>query len=83
MISGGSTTSFPASLTSAQNSGLATIAEGGGRLTRDAQQIANPDSPNVTDALLDLNQSRLTTEAGADVISTSNKMLGSMLDVLA
>jgi hypothetical protein len=76
-------TSFPAGLTSAQNSGLATIAEGNARLTLDAQQIANPDSPNVTDGLLDLSQSRLTTEAGADVISTWNKMLGSLLDVFA
>jgi hypothetical protein len=79
----GSTSSFPAGLTSAQNSGLATIAEGSLRLSQDAQQIANPDSPNMTNALLDLSQSLLTTEAGADVISTSNRMLGSLLDVLA
>jgi hypothetical protein len=75
--------SFLASLPSAQNSGLATIAEGTERLSRDAQQLANPDSPDATNALLDLSQSRLSTEAGADVISTSNKMLGSLLDVLA
>jgi hypothetical protein len=75
--------SFLASLPSAQNSGLATIAESTERLSRDAQQLANPDSPDAANALLDLSQSRLSTEAGADVISTSNKMLGSLLDVLA
>jgi hypothetical protein len=78
-----STSFSPAGSTSAQSSGLATIAEGSLRLSQDAQQIANPDSPNLTSVLLDLSQSLLTTEAGADVISTSNRMLGSLLDVFA
>jgi len=67
----------------AQGSGLAAIATGSRRLTQDAQQIANPDNPNVTNSLLDLNQSLLLAEAGANVISTSNKTLGTLLDVLA
>ena len=71
------------SLQSAQSSGLAAIAAGGQRLDQDAQQIADPDGGNQTNSLLDLNQSLLLTQAGADVISTSNKMLGTLLDVLA
>jgi hypothetical protein len=70
-------------VSSAQGSGLAAIATGSQRLTQDAQQIANPDNPNVTNSLLDLNQSLLLAKAGANVISTSNKMLGTLLDVLA
>jgi hypothetical protein len=70
-------------LQSAQTSGLAAISAGSQRLNQDAQQIANPDSANQTNALLDLGQSLLLTQAGADVISTSNKMLGALLDVLA
>ena len=68
---------------SAQSSGLAAIATGNQILSQDAQQIANPDSQNVTPALLDLNQSRVLTEAGANVISTENKMLGTLLDSFA
>jgi hypothetical protein len=73
----------PAALSSAQSSGLAAIAAGSQRLNQDAQQIANPDSQNVTSSLVDLNQSLQLTQAGASVISASNKMLGTLLDVLA
>jgi hypothetical protein len=69
------------SLPDAQASGLAAIARGAEKLNQDAQQIANPDSPNVTGALLDLNQSRVITQAGANVLRTENKMLGSLLDM--
>jgi hypothetical protein len=68
---------------SSTSSGLATIAAASNRLDQDAQQIANPDSPNQTNSLLDLSQSLLMTQAGADVIKTSNSMLGTLLDVLA
>jgi hypothetical protein len=75
---------FPsANLAGAQGNGLAAIAAGNRRLTQDAQQIANPDSQNVTASLVDLNQSRVLTEAGANVISTENKMLGTLLDSFA
>jgi hypothetical protein len=70
-------------LPSAPGSGLAAIATGSQQLTQDAQQIANPDNPKATNSLLDLNQSLLLAEAGANVISTSNQMLGRLLDVLA
>jgi hypothetical protein len=72
-----------AGLASAQNSGLAAIATGNQRLSQDAQQIANPDSQNVTAPLVDLNQSLVLAQAGANVISTQNQMLGTLLDVLA
>jgi hypothetical protein len=73
----------PAALSSAQSSGLAAIAAGSQRLNQDAQQIANPASQNVTTSLVDLNQSLQLTQAGADVISASNKMLGTLLDIFA
>ena len=76
-------TSLSVSLQSAQNSGLATISAGSQQLNQDAQQIANPGNPNVTNALLDLSQSRLLVQAGADVIGASNQMLGTLLDVAA
>jgi hypothetical protein len=72
-----------ANLAGAQGNGLAAIAAGNQRLTQDAQQIANPDSRDVTPALVDLNQSRVLTEAGANVISTENKLLGTLLDSFA
>ena len=71
------------SLSSAQDSGLAAIATGNQKLSEDAQQIANPDSQNITGALVDLNQTRVLTEAGANVISTENKMLGTLLNAFA
>jgi hypothetical protein len=74
---------FQASLPSAVNSGLATIAAGSRQLNQDAQQIANPDNENLTNPLLDLKQSTLQSEAGAAVIRASNEMLGSLLDVFA
>jgi len=75
---------FPsADLSNAQDSGLAAIAAGSRKLSQDTERIANPSSPNVTASLVDLNQSRVLTEAGANVISTENKMLGTLLDALA
>lgn len=73
----------PASVPSAQDSGLAAIAGGNQRLSQDAQQIANPDSQNVTASLVDLHQFLVLAEAGANVISAENQMLGTLLDVLA
>jgi hypothetical protein len=67
----------------AQSNGLAAIAAGNQKLSQDAQKIANPGGQSVTPALLDLNQSRVLTEAGANVISTENKMLGTLLDSFA
>jgi hypothetical protein len=72
-----------ANLGSAQSSGLAAIAAGNQRLSQDAQQIANPNSPDVTGPLVDLNQSLVLAEAGANVISAENKMLGTLLDAFA
>jgi hypothetical protein len=70
-------------LPSAQSSGLAALATSNRQLNQDAQQIANPDNQNVTNPLLDLNQAKLLTEAGADILRTSNQMLGSLFDMFA
>jgi hypothetical protein len=78
---GGSLSS--ASQSSAFNSGLSTIATGAQNLERDAQQIANPDGPDSTNSLLDLNQSSLLAQAGADVLRASNQMLGTLLNAFA
>jgi hypothetical protein len=72
-----------ASLASAQNSGVAAIATGSQKLSQDAQQIANPDRPDISSSLVDLNASLVLAEAGAKVISTENKMLGTLLDSFA
>jgi outer membrane receptor for monomeric catechols len=68
---------------SALNSGIAAIATGSQQLSQDAQQIANPANENFTDPLVDSTQAVPLTEAGAEVIRTSNQMLGSLLDVFA
>jgi hypothetical protein len=73
----------PVTLPSATNSGLATISNGSRMLNQDAQQIANPGNQNLTAPLVNLSQSNLVAEAGADVIRTANQMLGSLLDVFA
>jgi hypothetical protein len=75
--------SSSAGLAGAQNSGLAAIATESQKLSQDAQQIANPDRPDITAPLVDLNASLVLAEAGAKVISTENKMLGTLLDSFA
>ena len=70
-------------LPNAQDSGVTAVATGNQKLSEDAQQIANPDSPDVTGSLVDLNQALVLTEAGANVIRTENKMLGTLLDAFA
>ena len=70
-------------LPSATNSGLATISDGSRMLNQDAEQIANPGNQNLTAPLVNLSQSNLVAEAGADIIRTANRMLGSLLDVFA
>ena len=75
---------FPSvSFPSAQNSGRAALATSSQQLSQDAQQIANPANENFTDPLVDSTQAVPLTEAGAEVIRTSNQMLGSLLDVFA
>jgi hypothetical protein len=70
-------------LPSVQSSGLAALATSNRQLNQDAQQIANPDNQNVTNPLLDLSQTKLLTQAGADILRTSNQMLGTLLDMFA
>jgi hypothetical protein len=70
------------SVASAVNSGLSTVSAGAQRLNQDAQQIANPDQ-SATGPLVDLGQASIEAQAGADVIRTSNQMLGSLLNAFA
>lgn len=72
-----------ASLASAANSGLGALAAGNQKLNQDAQQIANPDNQNTTAPLLDLSHAKLMGQAGAAVIRATNRMIGTLLDVLA
>ena len=73
----------PVSAPSAQDSGLSAIATATQKLDSDAQQVANPDRAGVTGPLVDLNQALVLAQAGANVISAENKMLGSLLDAFA
>jgi hypothetical protein len=68
---------------SAVSSGLDALATSNRRLAQDAQQIANPDNQNLTNPLLDASQSLLLGEVGAAVISTYNRILGTLLEVFA
>lgn len=70
-------------LPSTQTSGLNAIAAGTQKLNADAQQIANPNGTDDTAPLVDLNQALVLAQAGANVISTENKLLGSLIDALA
>jgi hypothetical protein len=76
--------SIPSSaLPTAFTSGQTAIATGSRRLGEDAQQVANPDSPDADTALLDSSQTLVLAQAGANVIKTANQMLGSLLDAFA
>jgi hypothetical protein len=68
---------------SATGSGLAAISTAQQELSQDASQIANPDSPPSTQALTNLQQSSALNGAAADVIDTSNQMMGTLLNVFA
>jgi hypothetical protein len=75
--------SASAALSGAAAGGLAAISAGSSRLDQEAQQIADPNSPDVTDALVNTTQSLQSAQAGADIISASNQMLGTLLDIFA
>ncbi len=70
------------SVSAAINSGLSSISAGTARLDQDAQQIANPNA-DATGSLLDLPQASIQAQAGAEVIRTSNQLLGTLLNAFA
>lgn len=78
-----SSNSASAALSSAANSGVAAIATGSNRLDQQAQQIADPNSPDLTTSLASTAPSLQIAQAGADVISTSNETLGTLLNTFA
>jgi hypothetical protein len=59
------------------------IATGNQQLNQDAAQIANAGDQTPINPLVDLSQSSLLAEAGAEVIRASNQMLGTLLDAFA
>ena len=67
----------------AQNSGLAALATSSQQLSQAAQQVANPANANFINPMVAASQSLFLTQAGAAVISTSNEMVGTILDVFA
>jgi predicted PurR-regulated permease PerM len=71
------------SLPSAVTSGTAAIASGNQMLNQDAEQIANLNNQDLLHPLMNLSQSNLLAEAGADVIRASNNVLGTLLDSFA
>jgi hypothetical protein len=71
------------SVLTAITSGQAAIATSTQMLSQDAQALANPDTQNPTAPLMSATQSNLLNAAGAEVIQTSNEMLGTLLDVFA
>jgi len=71
------------SVLSAITGGQAAIATSTQELSQDAQAVANPDTENATVPLMSATQSNLLNAAGAEVIQTSNEMLGTLLDVFA
>jgi hypothetical protein len=77
-----SSVSLP-SLSSAQNSALGALATSSQQLDQSAQQLANPNNQDLVGPLTAATQSLNLTEAGAAVLNTSNKMLGSLLNMFA
>jgi hypothetical protein len=68
---------------SAQSSGVNALTVANQRLSADAQQIADPNSADITAPLVDLSQALVLAEAGANVISTENKMMGALFNAFA
>lgn len=81
-----STLSFISNIPDAAQSAQLGIARGIRGLNQDAQvvaQSATGSGGDVTGALVDSLQQRLSVEASAKALSASDKMLGTMLDIMA
>ncbi len=76
-----SITAIPAAAQIATNA----IQRSGQALARDAAVVANPDvaSPDLVAALVDSRQQVLYTAAAAKLISASDEMTRSVIDILA
>jgi hypothetical protein len=69
--------------TGASAAGQTAVARSSQRLSADAQSLASPSGASSDAALLDSSQTLLLAEAGAAVIKTADKMLGTLLDAFA
>ncbi|GDY27263.1 MULTISPECIES: flagellar biosynthesis protein FlgE [unclassified Agarivorans] len=73
----------------AANSGYQIIANANQQVSESAQTLAEvaakrePQQNEVVDALVSLSQAELYAKAGAKVIQTESKMLGTLLDIEA
>ena len=73
----------------AANSGFQIIANANQQVSQSAQTLAEvaaqrePQQKEVVDAIVSLTQAELYAKAGAKVIQTESKMLGTLLDVEA
>ena len=78
-----SSISASVSLPPAQNSGLAGLAASSQQLSQAAQQVANPANADFIDPVVAASESLQLTAASASVISASNQMVGTLLNVFA
>jgi uncharacterized protein with PhoU and TrkA domain len=73
----------------ASSSGFQSIANANQQVSESAQTLAEvaakrePQQNEVVDAIVSLSQAELYAKAGAKVIQTESKMLGTLLDVEA
>ncbi|WP_432454776.1 hypothetical protein ACRRS0_04800 [Agarivorans sp. QJM3NY_29] len=73
----------------AASNGFQIIANANQKVSQSAQSLAEvaagrePRQNEVVDAVVSLNQAELYVKAGAKVIDTESKMLGSILDIEA
>lgn len=78
--------SFSSNIPDAAQSAQLGIARGIGGLNKDAQVVAQSvteSGGDLTAALVDSLQQKVSVEASAKVLSVSDQMLGTLVDVLA
>lgn len=53
------------------------------QLDNNSAQLASPNQPNKTDALIDLKQTETQVEASAKALKSADDRIGTLLDILA
>jgi len=59
------------------------IQQGFERLANSTQTIANPNSPDVTQALIDNTQVATQVQTSAKALKTHDEMIGRLIDIMA